>query len=143
MLVWQVDQSFTDNNVSTHPGQGYAMVVDSFPNSLTYPDGTSPSNRREPFDATFGLDTVDDVCLHKEVAGGTRNAPTVTTLEACAGGVPQQATFDDSDPLAYYDAAAPQNSVKVAGVGVRATVTADNAGFLTIDVVNPAAKVTP
>lgn len=138
MLVWYVDNSYTDNNVAEHPGAGYAMVVDAFPNSLTYPDGTSPSNRREPFDATFGLDTVDPTCLHKEVAGGTQKNPTVTTLEACAGGVPQKATFDDTDVNAYYDAAAPQNSVKVAGVGVKATVTGNKGGFLTVNVVNPA-----
>jgi immune inhibitor A len=143
MLVWYVDNSYTDNNVATHAGAGYAMVVDSFPNSLTYPDGTSPSNRREPFDATFGLDTVDPTCLHKEVAGGTRRQPTVTTLEACAGGVKQKATFDDSNVDAYYDAAAPQNSVKVAGVGVTATVTANDGGFLTVDVANPAAETAP
>ncbi len=143
MLVWYVDDAYGDNNVAVHAGAGAAMVVDSFPDSLTYLDGTSPSNRREPFDATFGVDTVDNVCLHKEVAGGTRKAPTVQTLAACAGGVPQKATFDDTDPLAYYDAAAPQNSVKVAGVGVTATVRADNGGFLTVDVVNPAAQATP
>ena len=44
-----------------------------------------------------------------------------TTLSACAGGVPQQATFDDSQ--SYHDAADnPQNSVVVADEGVRATV---------------------
>ena len=74
MLVWLVDNSYTDNNVITHPGAGYAMVVDASPNSLTYPDGTSPSNRREPFDATFDIDEVDEACLHKEVAGGTGSA---------------------------------------------------------------------
>ena len=143
MLVWLVDHSYADNNVSTHPGAGYAMVVDASPNSLTYPDGTSPSNRREPFDATFDIDAVDRVCLHKEVAGGTKKAPTVQTLEACAGGTPSKTTFDDTDPNAYYDTAAPQNSVVVAGVGVTATVTADNAGFLTVDVTNPALQPTP
>ena len=142
MLVWLVDNSYTDNNVATHPGAGYAMVVDASPNSLTYPDGTSPSNRREPFDATFDIDEVDEVCLHKEVAGGTRKAPTVETLAACAGGVPSTPTFDDTDPLEYYSAEAPQNSVKVAGAGVTATVTGDTGGFLTVDVVNPAV-VTP
>lgn len=137
MLVWQVDNSYTDNNVSAHPGAGYAMVVDASPNSLTYPDGTSPSNRREPFDATFDIDTVDPVCLHKEVAGGTKKAPIVETVAACAGGVPSTTTFNDSDPLEYYDAAAPQNSVKVAGVGVTATVTGNTDGFLTVNVTNP------
>ncbi len=44
-------------------------------------------------------------------------------LETCSGGVPQQATFDDTLVSTYYDAAAnPQNSVKVAGEGVKATV---------------------
>ena len=47
-------------------------------------------------------------------------------------------TFDDTNPLAYYDAAAPQNSVKVAGVGVKATVTAGTTGALTVSVTNPA-----
>ena len=67
MLVWLVDQGYADNNVITHPGAGYALPVDARPDSLTYPDGIEPENRREPFDATFGLDTVDVVCLHKEV----------------------------------------------------------------------------
>lgn len=144
MLVWLVDQAYLDdNNVSEHPGAGYALPVDSFPDSLTYPDGTSPSNRREPYDATFGLDQLDPVCLSKEVAGGTRKNPTVTLLKACGPTGSQQATFDDSDPLAYYDTAAPQNSVKVAGAGVTATVTADDGQFLTVDVANPAAPATP
>jgi immune inhibitor A len=144
MLVWYVDQSYTDNNVSTHAGAGQAMVVDSYPNSLTYEeDGTSPSNRREPFDATFGLEKIDDTCLHKEVAGGTKKAPTVLTYDACVTGVQQKAVFDDTNSEAYYDAAAPQNSVRVAGVGVKAEVKANNGGFLTVEVTNPAPKVTP
>ena len=140
MLVWLVDHAYLDdNNVSQHLGTGYALPVDASPNSLTYSDGTSPSNRREPYDATFGLDQHDPVCLHKEVAGGTQKNPTVTLLEACGPTGAQQATFDDTDVDAYYDTAAPQNSVKVAGAGVKATVTAESAaGFLTVDVVNPA-----
>ena len=55
-------------------------------------------------------------------AGGRRQGAG-TRLETCSGGVPQQATFDDTLVSAYYDAAAnPQNSVKVAGEGVKATV---------------------
>ena len=116
MLVWLVDPTAADNNTSLHPGSGYALPVDATPNSFTYGDGSSPTNRREPFDATFGLDVIDRTCLHKQVAVDS-------TLETCSGGVPQQATFDDTLVSAYYDAAAnPQNSVKVAGEGVKATV---------------------
>jgi immune inhibitor A len=142
MLVWLVDQGYTDNNVATHPGAGYAMVVDARPNTLTYPDGTSPTNRREPFDAVFGLETIDPVCLTKEVATTTKGSTTLSTLSACNSAADRVAkpTFDDTNPLAYYDAAAPQNSVKVAGVGVKATVTAGTTGALTVSVTNPAAK---
>jgi immune inhibitor A len=140
MLVWLVDRAYLDdNNVSQHLGAGYALPVDASPNSLTYSDGTSPSNRREPYDATFGLDQLDPVCLSKEVAGGTKTSPTVTVLKACGPTGTQKATFDDTNPNAYYDPAAPQNSVKVSGLGVKATVTAESAaGFLTVNVSNPA-----
>lgn len=125
MLVWLVDPTTADNNTSVHPGSGYALPVDATPNSFTYPDGSSPTNRRESFDATFGLDTIDPTCLHKQVAADTELG--YTTLETCAGGVPQQATFDDTS-TAYYDAVNnPQNSVIVAGEGVRATVTSVDA----------------
>lgn len=134
MLVWLVDLAYADNNTSTHPGGGYALPVDARPDSLTYPDGTSPSNRREPFDATFGLAPTDEVCLHKQVA----TSAGYDTLAACAPSVAGIATFDDSDPEAYWTAANEQNSVKVAGVGVTATVTAENAdGSITVQVTNP------
>ena len=83
MLVWLVDHGYTDNNVITHTGPGYALPVDARPNTLTYPDGTSPSNRREPFDAVFGLEQIDPVCLHKEVAVKVKGTTTIETLEAC------------------------------------------------------------
>ena len=122
MLVWLVDPTTADNNTSVHPGSGYALPVDATPNSFDYPDGSSPTNRREPFDATFGLDFIPKTCLHKQVAAD--NVAGYTTLEACAGNVQQQATFDDSRVTAYYDATKnPQNSVKVANAGVKATVT--------------------
>ena len=140
MLVWLVDHGYTDNNVSTHVGAGYALPVDARPNSLTYPDGSSPSNRREPFDAVFGLETLDSVCLHKQVATKVKGKTTISTLEACNSDADRIAkpTFNDTDPLAYYSSAAPQNSVKVAGAGVTATVTGGTTGSLNVTVTNPA-----
>ena len=108
------------------------------PDSLTYPDGSSPSNRREPFDATFGLQATDPVCLHKEVA--TDNKGGYTTVAACQGATPGVATFNDTNPNAYWDSKNPQNSTKVAGLGVKATVTSQDAstGNITVSVINPA-----
>ena len=139
MLVWLVDHAYADNNTSTHPGHGYALPVDLHPDSLTYPDGSSPSNRREPFDATFGLQPTDRVCLHKQVAD--RKAPGgYRTVEACAASQPGVATFDDTLPNAYWNSANPQNSTKVAGHGVKATVVSEDAatGNITVSVTNPA-----
>ena len=74
------------------------------------------------------------MCLHKQVATSTGHQ----TLEACAPSTAGIPTFDDSDPTAYWNPANPQNSVKVAGVGVTATVTGENAdGTITVQVANP------
>jgi immune inhibitor A len=55
MLVWFADKEYADNNTRVHPGHGQALPVDARPAPFTYPDGTKPGNRRQPFDATFGL----------------------------------------------------------------------------------------
>ncbi len=48
------------------------------------------------------------------------------------------ATFDDSDPEAYWTATNPWNSVKVAGAGVTARVLNEKKdGTITVEVVNP------
>jgi immune inhibitor A len=138
MLTWYVDHSYGDNNVSAHPGAGAAMVVDARPAPFTFPDGTAPTNRRQPFDATFGLEPTDDTCLHKEALSGKGQQQTVVTLAACAPSNPGIPVFDDTDPNAYYSTADPQNSVKVAGHGVHVTVTGDAGDDLTISVVDPA-----
>ena len=70
---------------------------------------------------------------------GKGKTQTVTTVEACAAanaGIPK---FDDSNPAAYYSTANPQNSVKVAGHGVTATVTGQSGTVLTVEVTNPPA----
>ncbi len=143
MLVWLVDGAYADNNTSTHPGGGAALPVDAFAEPFTYSDGTRPSNRRQPYDATFGQGTNPALCLHKEALVGKGKKATVQTFEACTPARAQLATFDDTDPEAYWSAANPQNSVKVAGVGVKATVTDSSDGFLTVEVTNPAGQPTP
>ena len=143
MLVWYVDHSVEDNNTSQHPGSGLSLPVDARPAKFTYPDGTAPSNRRQPFDATFGLEATDATCLHKQVLTGKGQSQSVQTLAACAPVSPGIPTFDDTKPDAYWSAGNPQNSVKVAGAGVQVTVTGDRGQDLTINVVNPAQAATP
>ncbi|RYU14090.1 M6 family metalloprotease domain-containing protein [Nocardioides iriomotensis] len=140
LLAWFADKAYADNNTSAHPGHGQALPVDARPKPFTYPDGTKPGNRRQPFDATFGLQATDSVCLHKQVLGGTKQAPQVQTLAACAESNPGIATFDDTNPDAYWSSANPWSSTKVAGHGAKATVTAESGGVLTVNVTNPAAR---
>ena len=69
-----------------------------------------------------------------------RQPQRLQTLEACTAASPGIATFNDSDPARYWNAANPQNSTLVSGLGVRATVVKDKKGHLEVKVSNPAAQ---
>jgi immune inhibitor A len=139
MLVWYVDDSFEDNNTIEHAGGGASLPVDAHPAPFTYPDGTAPSNRRQPLDGTFSTQPTDGVCLHKQVLGGTKKVPTVTSVEACAPKGLVSTVFDDTNPNAYWSADNPLNSVQVNGHGVKVSITSGGDDDLGIHVVNPAA----
>jgi immune inhibitor A len=137
MLVWYVDMSQANNNTSSSPGHGAVLPVDARPAPFTYGDGTMPGNRRQPFDATFGLDPVAKMCLHKQVAKN-KSGKQYTTYEACAPASAAIPTFYDSAENAYWSAANPWGSTKLPASGVKATVTAESADhFLTVSVKNP------
>lgn len=138
MLVWYVDLAYRNNNTSTHPGHGLVLPVDARPEQITYPDGSAPSNRRQPFDATFGLQATDPVTFHTEAIQGHGNNEHVVTLEAEVPSNPGIATFDDSVADRYWDPDNPQHSTKVAGHGTKVTVTGASGHNRTIKVTNPA-----
>ena len=128
----------SDNNTIDHPGHGLTLPVDARPAPFSYPDGTRPSNRRQPFDATFGLQATDAVALHKEVIVGKGKSQAIELVAAEAPSNPGIPTFDDSDADAYWSSDNPLNSVLVAGHGVTITVTEENAGgTMTVTVTNP------
>jgi len=134
MLVWYADKSQPDNNTTQHPGYGQALPVDARPEPFTYPDGTKPGNRRQPYDATFGVNPIEPLCLHKEVLRGRKK---VQVLEACQDDTAPIATFDDSDVDAYWSSANPLSSTKVAGIGVTAEVLRQEGDNLVVEVTNP------
>jgi immune inhibitor A len=116
MLVTYVDGEYGDNNTSAHPGHGQVLPVDARPTPVKFSDGSLLGNRRQPFDATFGQEATDAVTFHKNG---------VATTVPSSRGIP---VFDDSDPNGYWDATNPQNSVQVAGEGVRMRVTKTDDG---------------
>jgi immune inhibitor A len=115
--------------------------VDARPAPFSYSDGSRPSNRRQPFDATFGLQNFDAVSLHKEVLVGKGKSQTVQSVAAVGSTTAekQQATFTDAKTDAYFDASNPLGGVYVAGHGVSVTVTSQNTGgTMGVTVTNPA-----
>ncbi|MDR7279597.1 immune inhibitor A [Catenuloplanes atrovinosus] len=127
LLIWYVNPAVGNNNTSVHPGTGLTLPVDARPAPITFPDGTLLSNRRQPFDATFGLQATDPVTFH-------RNGEPVSVPRR-----PAIPVFDDSDPLRYWNAANPQHSVKVAGAGVKIEVKTQLGGLVPLMTL----KVTP
>ena len=137
LVVWAVDESYSDNNTIEHLGHGLALPVDANPVPITYPDGTMPSNRRQPFDAAFGLNPLDQVSLHKEVTVGKGKKATVQTLAASSTPGMQKPTFSDADTHAYYDESNPLAGVIVAGHGVSISVLSQvTGGTMTVSVTN-------
>ena len=134
MLVWAVDETYTDNNTSEHVGHALTMPVDARPAPVSWTDGTQPAPRRLVFDAAFGLQGTDTVVFRKEVVV----KKVVQTLTAAVTGSAPIPTFGDANPEAYWSSAMPLSSVLVAGHGVTATVTSQvTNGALTVSVNNP------
>ena len=149
MLVWFADKRYGDNNTRQHPGHGQALPVDARPKRFVYKtsSGTvvgAPGNRRQPFDATFGLDRVDlgtpDDCLHTRVTIGTGANATTEIAKACPTELEPIPTFHDSSETAYWSnatTAASWSSTMTAGSGVKATVLQKDGDNLVISVTNP------
>jgi immune inhibitor A len=155
LLVWMVDETYTDNNTSEHAGHGLSLPVDARPTPFKYDTGGQPSNRRQPFDATFGLQDVpagptddpepgqpDIDCegLHTQIVVGKGKSQTIGYGCAWPTAEERQAisTFDDSEADAYWDETNPQNSTLVAGVGVQIEVTSQvSGGAIEVSVTNP------
>ncbi|MFB9308578.1 immune inhibitor A [Agromyces hippuratus] len=141
LLVWAIDETYSDNNTIEHEGHGLALPVDAGVAPMTYPDGTMPSNRRQPFDATFGLQAIDATALHKEIVVGKGKSKTVQSVAAVGsdGTRQQTATFSDADVEAFFSPLNPLAGVYVAGHGVTVTVTDQNTGgTMSVVVTNPA-----
>jgi immune inhibitor A len=90
LLVWYYDTSFADNNVGDNclSGRcgGLFLPVDSHPALLIRPDnGMVWRPRIQSYDATFGLEKTDRICLH-----------TSSTVQQCYGNLPANSLFDDT-----------------------------------------------
>ncbi|MGG5254154.1 immune inhibitor A domain-containing protein [Neobacillus sp. SM06] len=64
LVVWYVDDSFTDNWTGVHPGRGFLGVVDSHPaTDLKWSTGEEAQTRYHVADAAFGLNPTSGLNL--------------------------------------------------------------------------------
>ena len=134
LLVSYWDNEYEDNNTSQHPGHGLVLPVDARPEPIRFPDGALLGNRRQPFDATFGLQATDPVTFHREVMLGEGPQARVIELKARVPSNPAIPQFSDSDPQAYWSPDNPTASVITAGQGVSVTVTRQSGVELSVQV---------
>ncbi|MBB3167527.1 immune inhibitor A domain-containing protein [Simiduia aestuariiviva] len=71
MLVWYVDNGFTDNWTGVHPGDGFLGVVDADQHTVTWNDGEAASTRYQIHDAAFSLEKTPKLFLDFSYAGFT------------------------------------------------------------------------
>lgn len=108
LQVAYVDESYADNNVFQHPGNGQVLVVDAHPTPLYRIDGKPWRARVQVYDATFGRQKADSFTLH------------VNGRPSYVRGQDAVPTFDDTQ--SYFRAATPLAGVRVANAGVKLTV---------------------
>jgi immune inhibitor A len=134
LLVSYWDNEYEDNNTSQHPGHGLVLPVDARPVPIRFADGSLLGNRRQPFDATFGVQATDPVTFHREITVGKGRRSRIVELEAQVPSSPAIPQFDDSDPQAYWSADNPTASVVTAGQGISVTVTGQSGVDLSVRV---------
>ena len=103
LLVSYWDTSQSDNNTSTHPGQGLILPVDANPRPLVRLDGALWRPRVAGYDAPFSRERSDSFTLHVD---GRANH---------VRGQAARPVFRDN--ASYWDATQPGASVKVPNTG--------------------------
>ncbi|HET7658603.1 MAG TPA: immune inhibitor A domain-containing protein, partial [Bacillales bacterium] len=63
LVIWYVDNKYSDNIGLLHPGHGFLGVVDAHQNLATWSDGVIASNSYQVQDAAFSMQKTDDMYL--------------------------------------------------------------------------------
>ncbi|MDR7072998.1 immune inhibitor A domain-containing protein [Fictibacillus barbaricus] len=80
LVVWYVDDKYTDNWTGIHPGDGFLGVVDADQNTLKWSDGSVASSRYQVHDAAFNKNRGEKMFLdYKDLLGLTMTDNRVAT----------------------------------------------------------------
>ena len=112
LVVSYWNTQFSDNNVSTHPGEGVMLTVDAHPGTLYNLTGNAWRTRIQLYDAPFSRTKADSFTLH------------VNGQASYIRGQNGNPVFDDTKN--YYDPNLTDHGVKVANAGVKITVVSQN-----------------
>lgn len=112
LLVWYVDNKFSENWVGIHPGDGFLGVVDADQTPVMYSDGTAASTRFQIHDATFKKDKGDKLFIDMMDLWG------VNVIDKDRK---KHLTFDDSKSFIGTDI--PDAGRNITNYGVKFTVT--------------------
>jgi immune inhibitor A len=141
VLIWYWDDSYRNNNVGDHPGEGWILPVDSHPAIETWTEGTQMRPRIQSYDSTFTTTKTDAITLHNPATGVAK------TISSKPGNSVFNDALRDSDGTSIYwtpghpsDAAgnaryqAEWNSVNVPNTGTRIRVKSiSSTGMVVLD----------
>ena len=127
---------------STTPARGYALPVDARPAPVDLPrTARSPSNRRQPFDARLrpGADSTRSASTSRW-RSRPRARPRSRPSRRATTPLGPRGDLRRHQRRRVLGTANPLNSVKVAGVGVKATVTSEGGTTCTVKVASTRAE---
>lgn len=126
LLVWHVDEAYTDNWVGQHPGYGYLGVVDADQNVLNWSNGNVAGTSYQIHDATFKMTPSSPMYLDltNTSIGATLTDNTVTAVPV----------FDDAN--SYQNAAIPDAGklLETYGIKIRVIDQAADMSTATIEI---------
>lgn len=121
LLVWYVDDSFTDNWVGLHPGEGFVGVVDADQNVLVWSSNTVASAGYQIHDATFKMTPSEPMFLDL-----TNTTVKATLTDNTTTAIPM---FNDS--YTYITTAIPDAGKILPAFGLKINVTAQTSDMST------------
>ncbi len=113
LVVWYVDDSYTDNFVGQHPGEGYIGVVDADQNALIWSSRDVAGTSYQIHDAAFKMTASEPMFLDL-----TNTSVGATLTDNTTTAVPM---FNDS--LSYMNSQIPDAGRKVPNFGLKIKVT--------------------
>jgi len=112
MVVWYIDNSYSNNWVGNHPGDGYLGVVDADQHTLDWSDKELGSSRYQMHDAAFSLEKGNKMYLDYGSFSMTDNYVKAFML------------FDDGEQ--YIDEDAPDFGRNIPNFGLKIRVTGES-----------------